>query len=218
MSTKSKKRRSQKVVKESKPEVVKTKPVHGLAVGLHDLPTKFNDAASNPPGVPLDDKSTSTMKDKSMKQLADPSKDDVNPGSTLEDDIKWCIAQLEMAVVSKSVTKKQKEESIKYIKLLESSRTPVPRKRQIMRQNFGDYKQKMRERPLPDSDVALKVADSELLVSAGKFHRKSMKFCCVNDDQGAVSGGFQHHSDSHTLRDLCKELESTSFTFNFSID
>ena len=33
--------------KESKPEVVKTKPIHGLAV---DLPT--NDTTSNPPGVP----------------------------------------------------------------------------------------------------------------------------------------------------------------------
>ena len=209
MSTKSKKRKSQKLVKESKPEVVKTKPVHGLAV---DLPT--NDATSNPPGVPLH-KSTSKTKDKSTKQPADSSKDDINPGNTLDDDIKWCIAQLEMAVVSKSVTKKQKEESIKYIKLLESSRTPVPRKRQIMRQNFGDYKQKMRERPLPDSDVTLKVADSELLVSAGKFHRKSAKFCC---GQGAVSGGLEHHSDSHTLQDLCKELESTSFTFNFSTD
>ena len=85
-----------------------------------------------------------------------------------------------------------------------------------MRQNFRDYKQKMRERPLPDSDVALKVADSELLVAAGKFHQRSIKFCCVNvSDQGT---GLEHHSDSHTLRDLCKELESTSFTFKFSID
>lgn len=212
MSTKNKKRKAQKVMKENKPEVVKTKPVDS-----DDLPT--NDATSSPPaGVPVDHKSTSKMKDKSTKQPAGPSKDDINPGSTLEDDIRWCIAQLEMAVVSKSVTKKQKEESIKYIKLLESSRTPVPRKRQIMRQNFGDYKQKMRERPLPDSDVALKVADSELLVSAGKFHRRSTKVGCVNDDQGAVGGSLEHHSDSHTLRDLCKELESTSFTFNFPID
>ena len=73
----------------------------------------------------------------------------------------------------------------------------------------------MRERPLPDSDVALKVADSELLVAAGKFHRRSTKFCCVNVDQGT---DLEHHSDSHMLQDFCKELESTSFTFNFSID
>ena len=109
-------------MKESKPEVVNTKPVDGLVV---DLPT--NDATSNPPGVPLYHKSTIKTKDKSTKQPADPSKDDIKPVSTLDDDIKWCIAQLEMAIVSKSVTKKQKEESIKYIKLLESSRTPFPR-------------------------------------------------------------------------------------------
>ena len=223
MSTKNKKRKSQKVAKESKPEFVKTKPIHGLAVDSHDQPA--NDATSIPSlsaDVPLDRKSTSKVKDKSTKQPADDSKNDINPGSTLEDDVKWCIAQLEMAVVSKSVTKKQKEESIKYIKLLQSSRTPVPRKRQIMRQNFGDYKQKMRERPLPplpDRDIALKVADSKLLDSAGKFHRKSTKFSCVNDDQGAIGSGLaEHHTDSHTLRDLCKELESTPFTFNFSID
>ena len=217
MSTKNKKRKSQKIVKESKPESIKTKPIRDLAVDSHDLPT--NDAISIPPlsAVSLDHKSTSKTKDKSTKQ---PTKDsnDINPCSTIEDDIKWCIAQLEMAVVSKSVTKKQKEENVKYIKLLQSSRTPVPRKRQIMRQNFGDYKQKMKERPLVDSDIALKVADSELMASAGKFHRKSTKFSCVSDEQGAIGSGSEHHADSHTLRDLCKELESTPFTFNFSID
>ena len=88
--------KSQKLVKESKSEVVNTKPVHGLAV---DLPTNY--ATSNPPGVPLHHKSTSKTKDKNTKQPADPSKDNIKPGSTLDDDIKWCITQLEMAIVSK---------------------------------------------------------------------------------------------------------------------
>ena len=212
MSSKNKKRKGHKVVKETKPKSLKAEPVHDVE---DDLPK--NDAASFSLlsiSKSSDDKSASKLKDKSTKQ----QKDDLNPGSTLEDDIKWCIAQLEMSVVSKSVPKKQKEESMKYIKLLQSGKTPVPRKRQIMRQNFGDYKQKMRERPLLDDDITLKVADSELMESAGTFHRKGAKFqpTCVNDQQGAV--GNVQHSNSHSLRDLCKELESTSFTFNFSID
>jgi len=213
MSSKNK-RKNHKVVKESKSGSLK--PTHDV-IDSCEFPK--NDATMTSPlsvSESLDCKSTSKMKSKSTKHV---SKDDISPGSTLEDDIKWCIAQLEMAVVSKSVTKKQKEESIKFIKLLQSSKTPVPRKRQIMRQNFGDYKQKMRERPLLD-DATLKVANSELMESAGKFHRKSAKFqtsFCVNDKQGANSGGLEH-SDSHSLRELCKELEGTSFTFNFSID
>ena len=212
MSSKNKKRKGHKVVKETKPKSLKAEPVHDVE---DDLPK--NDAASFSLlsiSKSSDDKSASKLKDKSTKQ----QKDDLNPGSTLEDDIKWCIAQLEMSVASKSVPKKQKEESMKYIKLLQSGKTSVPRKRQIMRQNFGDYKQKMRERPLLDDDITLKVADSELMESAGTFHRKGAKFQpnCVDDQQGAV--GNVQHSNSHSLRDLCKELESTSFTFNFSID
>lgn len=213
MSSKNKKRKNHKVVKETKPKFLKAEPVHDVEDGM---PT--NDVVS----ISLlsiskssDNKSTSKTKDINTKE----QKDDLSPSSTLEDDIKWCIAQLEMAVVSKSVPKKQKEESMKYIKLLQSSKTPVPRKRQIMRQNFGDYKQKMRERPLLDDDITLKVADSELMESAGTFHRKGTKFqpTCVSDQQGAVGGGVEH-SNGHSLRDLCKELEGTSFTFNFSID
>ena len=83
---------------------MKTKPVYGLAV---DLPT--NDATSNPPGVPLYHKSTSKTNNKSTKQPTDSSKDDINQGSTLDNDFRWCIAQVEIAVVSKSVTKKQKK-------------------------------------------------------------------------------------------------------------
>ena len=87
MSTKNKKTKSQKVAKESKSEFVKA---NDLTVDSHDQPA--NDATSIPSlsaGVPLDRKSTSQVKDKSAKQQADDSKNDINPGSTLEDDIKW---------------------------------------------------------------------------------------------------------------------------------
>lgn len=215
MSTKSRKRKSQKAVKESK---LKPESTHDT-VDSHDLPMSDATPVSQlSTGASLNSKITGKM---STKQSVGGPTNDIDPVSTLEDDIRWCIAQLEMAAVSKNVTKKQKEESVKYIKLLQSSKTPVPRKRQIMRQNFGDYKQKMRERPLTDSDVTLKVADSELRESAGRFHRKSTKYqqtnSCVSDEQGAV-GGSSEHSDSHALRNLCKELEGAPFKFDFSID
>lgn len=224
MSTKSKRRKSHKVVKENKTDSVKTKPLHDV-IDSHDLLTNnatlVSSLSTKPVDKSLDCKFTGKVKHKSIKQSTDSSKN----ASTLEDDIKWCIARLEMATISKTVSKKQKEDCIKYIKLLQSSKTPVPRKRQIMRQNFGDYKQKMEERPLLDSDVTLKVADSELVLSAGKFHRKSTKFqtdsSCANengdDEKGAV-GGDSECSNTHTLRDMCRELESTTFTFNFSIN
>jgi len=139
--------------------------------------------------------------------------------STLEDDIAWCVAQLEMAIGGKTVSKQQKEEMLKYIKLLQSSKIPVPRKRQIMRQNFGDYKRKMRERPLSSVSTKLKIADSKHISSAGNFHRKSTKFStCVDDKLSPVSGDPISSTHSQSLSNLCKELESASFTFNFSID
>ena len=214
MSTKNKRKKIQKVVKGIQSGSVTTKPI------LDDSHAIVDDASLSKSSVSTSvDYESNAKKEKSTKQsTGEDSKNSIGSGSTLEDDIKWCIAQLEIAVVSKSVTKKQKEESIKYIKLLQSSKTPVPRKRQIMRQNFGDYKQKMRERPLLDNDIGLKVADPELTISAGKFHRKSTKLFCANDKQEDDGDGLGHHSDSHTLSDLCKELEGSHFTFNFSID
>ena len=147
------------------------------------------------------------------------------PISSLEDDIAWCVTQLEMAISGKTVTKQQKEETLKYIKLLQSSKTPVPRKRQIMRQKFGDYKQKMKERPLPSTSSKLKIPDHKHISSAGNFHRKSTKLstCSVGDSSfddklSPVLGDHISSLHSQSLSSLCKELESTSFTFNFSID
>lgn len=227
MSTRSRKRKVQKLVRESQSDTVKTKPIHDVVVS-HDLPTNDTTLPSLLSKKPFNKSLGRTEKKcEGTKQSTDNVKNDVDPArSSLEDDIRWCIAQLEMAVVSRTVTKKQKEESIKYMKLLQSSKTPVPRKRQIMRQNFGDYKQKMKVKLLLDSKITVTAADSELMLSAGMFHRKSTKFqtnSCVDenidDEQGAV-GGRSEHSESHTtLKHLCKELESGSpFAFNFSID
>ena len=214
MSTKNRKRKSQKVVKGIQSESVKTKPIHGDSHATTDDVSLSTSSVGMSVGCKFN-----ARKEKSTKQpTGDDSKSGVGLGSTLEDDIKWCIAQLEMAVVSKSVTKKQKEESIKYIKLLQSSKTPVPRKRQIMRQNFGDYKQKMKEKPLLDNDIALKVADPELTISAGQFHRKSTKLFFAKDKQEDDGDGLGHRSNCRTLSDLCKELECSHFTFNFTID
>ena len=141
------------------------------------------------------------------------------PVSSLEDDIAWCVTQLEMNIGGKAVTKQQKEEMLKYIKLLQSSKTPVPRKRQIMRQSFGDYKQKMKERPLPSASSKLTIPDCKHISSAGNFHRKSTKLLTRSVEDTSIDDKLSpDHTASQSLSGLCKELESASFTFDFSID
>ena len=131
MSTKNKRRKIQKVVKGIQSGSVKTKPIHDDSHVIVDDVSLSKSSVS----TSVDYESNAKKEKSTKKSTGEDSKNSIGLGSTLEDDIKWCIAQLEMAVVSKSVTKKQKEESIKYIKFLQSTKTPVPCKRQIMRQN-----------------------------------------------------------------------------------
>ncbi|KAI6656346.1 hypothetical protein LOD99_1146 [Oopsacas minuta] len=65
-------------------------------------------------------------------------------------ELAWCISQLEVSVNDKRVSKKQNEENARIARQLASPKTPFPRKRQLMRSTFGDYRAKMKSHPLPE--------------------------------------------------------------------
>lgn len=69
--------------------------------------------------------------------------------SSLDQELSWCVSQLELGLQRKGVSKDQKEHSTLLIRRLQSEKTPLPKKRALMRATFGDYRAKMRESPLP---------------------------------------------------------------------
>ncbi|KAK2556591.1 UPF0488 protein C8orf33-like protein [Acropora cervicornis] len=60
-------------------------------------------------------------------------------------ELNWCIEQLEMGLAFKKPDKKQAQIVQHHVRSLKSSKTPLPRKRQIMFSLFGDYRKKMQE-------------------------------------------------------------------------
>ncbi|KAL2767409.1 UPF0488 protein C8orf33 [Daubentonia madagascariensis] len=61
----------------------------------------------------------------------------------LAQELAWCVEQLELGLKMQKPTPKQKEQAIGAIRTLCSKRTPLPRKRQLMRSLFGDYRAQM---------------------------------------------------------------------------
>lgn len=101
--------------------------------------------------------------------------------STFQQELDWCIGQLELGLLRPEASKAQKEQSRKYIKTLQSSKNPLPRKRQLMRQLFGDYRAKMKSKPLAQklslgsTDPCITTTDKQKLLSSGKFYKPCMK-------------------------------------------
>uniref|UniRef100_A0A667I6Q6 Uncharacterized protein n=1 Tax=Lynx canadensis TaxID=61383 RepID=A0A667I6Q6_LYNCA len=55
-------------------------------------------------------------------------------------ELAWCVEQLELGLKMQRPSQKQKEQALGAIRTLRSERTPLPRKRQLMRSLFGDYR------------------------------------------------------------------------------
>ncbi|KAM7074819.1 UPF0488 protein C8orf33 homolog isoform 2-T3 [Molossus nigricans] len=58
-------------------------------------------------------------------------------------ELAWCVEQLELGLRMQRPSPKQKEQAIGAIRALRNQRTPLPRKRQLMRSLFGDYRAQM---------------------------------------------------------------------------
>ena len=118
------------------------------------------------------------------------------PKSSFEEELDWCVAQLELGMLRPGASKQQKQQNERNICTLQASKTPVPKKRQLMRSLFGDYRSKMKLQPLPESlvtkETRLEAAKPEVIETVGTYYRRST--------------GLKSHDDI-----------DSGFKFNFSI-
>lgn len=128
--------------------------------------------------------------------------------STFEQELNWCIGQLELGLVRPNATKRQREENERHIKILSSPKTHLPRKRQIMKNLFGDYRTKMKTQPLPDRFQSVKKpeissVEKETMEATGVFYKLSTA----------------HKSKRTELTSANpKSRTTTEFRFNFQIN
>ncbi|XP_073504305.1 UPF0488 protein C8orf33 homolog isoform X2 [Phyllobates terribilis] len=67
------------------------------------------------------------------------------PKGTFEDELEWCIRQLETGLLRRNPTPRQVEDTQRVLRVLRSQKAPFVKKRQVMNQVFGNYRLKMAE-------------------------------------------------------------------------
>ncbi|XP_070617135.1 UPF0488 protein C8orf33 homolog isoform X2 [Erythrolamprus reginae] len=67
------------------------------------------------------------------------------PKPTFQDELEWCITQLETGLLRLNPTPKQADETRHILKVLRSRKAPLVKKRHMMHHVFGDYRLKMTE-------------------------------------------------------------------------
>ena len=112
--------------------------------------------------------------------------------TTLADELEWCIRQLELGLLRPRVSSEQKRESEQIISKLKSSKTPLPRKRQLMRATFGDYRAKMKTQPLStlpsakSKTIRIESVSRTTSEQSGQFYRSSCGSKQKKSDESSV--------------------------------
>ncbi|XP_048723998.1 UPF0488 protein C8orf33 homolog isoform X5 [Caretta caretta] len=78
------------------------------------------------------------------------------PQGTFQDELEWCILQLETGLLHLNPTPKQAEETRHVLKILRSRKAAFVKKRQVMNHVFGDYRLKMAEEQKRTEKAAMK--------------------------------------------------------------
>lgn len=97
-------------------------------------------------------------------------------GSSFEEELEWCIRQLELGL-SPPTSSVQKKETEQNLKKLRSSKTPFPRKRQLMQSIFGDYRSKMADEPRQTSAKIEKIKQDTIKETAIFKKKKATNAC-----------------------------------------
>ena len=146
--------------------------------------------------------------------------------SSLEQELEWCIAQLEMGLSRSDALKTQKQENLKFIRTLRSEKTALPRKRQLMKNIFGDYRTRMRREPLPKHcrphfTATPKISSVENKVSeaTGKYFKKSSQLHKVSERGESGEDSEWGLKGASVLKGIseCAEQPKT-FCFNFNVE
>ncbi|XP_034524742.1 UPF0488 protein C8orf33 homolog [Ailuropoda melanoleuca] len=90
----------------------------------------------------------------------------------------WCVEQLELGLKTQRPSPKQREQAVGAIRTLRSERTPLPRKRQLMRSLFGDYRAQMEAERCEALRVLRTAARTAQVQPVGEATRKKSGRVC----------------------------------------
>ena len=125
--------------------------------------------------------------------------------TTFEEELQWCVWQLELGTMRLDASKAQKQENERHMRTLNSPKAPLPRKRQLMRSLFGDYRSKMKHQPVPSVEKESKIVAVKRSTAAGSasYFRKAAS-------HKSLSSANSSTQDDGAMTDA-------AFCFNFDI-
>ncbi|NXU47848.1 CH033 protein, partial [Turnix velox] len=134
-------------------------------------------------------------------------------------EVDWCMEQLELGLKTQKATIKQAEEARRAIKTLRSDKTPLVKKRQLMRTMFGDYRKKMEEEWCKELKLMEIAAKSASIVEVKGVCNKNCQFIRKSSAASKKSQG-SPGSPSEAPRTLNTGLfkcttSQEDFRFNF---
>ncbi|XP_018366411.1 PREDICTED: UPF0488 protein CG14286 [Trachymyrmex cornetzi] len=165
---------------------------------------------------------------KNKKSASEPCvshRTDAGSASTLDPEAKdrfelelcWCIQQMEASLAGGKLQEKQVQELSKQLHSLKSNTAPLVKKRQIMRNTLGDYREKMAEdeRKFSKTVSAVKFTDSTSLEKKSIFIKKAAGYSTQNSNRQT-----DDHRTENTLQSteqtVCNSNKTESpFKFNF---
>ncbi|KAK3730318.1 hypothetical protein QZH41_015366 [Actinostola sp. cb2023] len=150
----------------------------------------------------------------SNKQDGTASQETMSPEAKLEEELAWCIGQLEIGLKVQTPEKNTANHTEHLIKNLKSPKVPLPKKRQIMHSVFGDYRKKMQE------DVKkCKPKEKSLKVFPVKKDQQRSVFVRVSQDKGETNSKITSDSRQGDEIDQPSEAsKSTEWKFESSVD
>ncbi|KAF4022111.1 hypothetical protein G4228_014233 [Cervus hanglu yarkandensis] len=103
-------------------------------------------------------------------------------------ELAWCVEKLELGLKMQRPTPKQKEQALGAIRTLRSQRTPLPRKRQLMRSLFGDYRAQIEAEWREALQALRTAAHSAQVQPVGEAARKKSRRVCRLRPEGRSKG------------------------------
>jgi len=125
----------------------------------------------------------------------------------------WCIQQLEMSLTTGKLQEKQMQELGKQLHSLKSSTAPLIKKRQIMRNTLGNYREKMAE----DERKFCKTVSAVKFTSSASADKKSI---FIKKAAGCNVQDFNRQMNDHKTQNTKQAVDDsnrteTPFQFNF---
>ncbi|XP_043846922.1 UPF0488 protein C8orf33 homolog [Dromiciops gliroides] len=105
----------------------------------------------------------------------------------LQRELDWCVEQLELGLRTQKSTPKQAEQAARAVKTLRSSRAELPKKRQVMRSLFGDYRARMEEERKAALKAMEAAARSARVLPVEEAVRKKSSRICRHRPGGGMS-------------------------------